>query len=88
VKNKKGKSHLEVDLRDMRPSQISIIHRAISDALDESIFGLEVEKMKLKERIKKMEETLMPLPLISSPLKIVGPTTPAAKLKGSSRLIT
>jgi hypothetical protein len=26
VKNKKGKSHSEVDLRDMRPSQISKIH--------------------------------------------------------------
>jgi hypothetical protein len=30
----------------------------------------------------------MTLPLLSNPLKIVGPTTPTAKLKGSSRLIT
>jgi hypothetical protein len=28
MKNKKGKSHSEVDLRDMQPSQISKIHRA------------------------------------------------------------
>jgi hypothetical protein len=72
----------------MQPSHISRIHRATSDAPDDSIGGLEEENMKLKERIKELEETLMPLPLLSSPLAIVGPTTPAAKLKGSSSLLT
>jgi hypothetical protein len=88
VKNKKGKSHLEVDLRDMRPSQISRIHREIGDALDDSIGGLEVENTKLKERIKELEDSLMHLPLLSSPLIVVRPTTLAAKLKGSSSLLT
>jgi hypothetical protein len=58
------------------------------DALDNSIGGLEAENIKLKERIKELEDALMPLPLISSPLAIVGPTTPATKLKGSSSLLT
>ena len=50
-KNKKGKSHSEVDLQDMRPSQISKIQRATEDTLDNSIDGLEAENVKLKERI-------------------------------------
>jgi hypothetical protein len=41
MKNKKGKYHLEVDLKYMRPSQISRIHRATEDSLDDSIGGLE-----------------------------------------------
>jgi hypothetical protein len=88
VKNKKGKYCSEVDLRAMHPSQISRIHRATGDALDDSIGGLEAENMKLKERIKELEENLMHLPLLDSPLEIVGPTTPIAKLKGSSSLLT
>jgi hypothetical protein len=56
--------------------------------LDDSIGGLEAENTKLKERIKELEETLMPLPLLSSPLAIIGPTMPTAKLKGSSSLLT
>jgi hypothetical protein len=68
-------------------SHISIIHREIGDALDDSIGGLEAKNTKLKERIKELKETLMPLPLII-PLAIVGPTTPAAKLKGSSSSLT
>jgi hypothetical protein len=88
MKNKKGKSRSELDLRDMQPSQISKIHRAIGDALDDSIGGIEAENTKLKERIKELEDALMPLPLLTNHLKIVGPTTPAAKLKGSSILLT
>jgi hypothetical protein len=72
----------------MQPSQISRIHREIDDALDGSIGGLEAENTKLKERIKELEDTLMPLPFLASPLTIIGPTTPAAKLKGSSSLLT
>jgi hypothetical protein len=44
--------------------------------------------MKLKERIKELEDALMPLPLLTNPLKIVRTTIPVAKLKGSSSLLT
>jgi hypothetical protein len=88
IKNKKEKSHLEVDLKDLRPSQISRIHIATRDALDDSIGGLEEENTKFKERIKEWEDALMHLPLISSPLSIVRPTTPIIKLKGSLSLLT
>jgi hypothetical protein len=42
----------------------------------------------LKERIKELEDALMPLPLLSSPLSIVRFTTPIVKLKGYSSLLT
>jgi hypothetical protein len=64
IKNKKGKSHSEVDLRDMQPSHISRIHRPTEYSLDDSIGGLEAKNTKLKERIKELEDTLMPLPLL------------------------
>jgi hypothetical protein len=88
MKNKKGKYRSEVDLRDMRPSQISKIHRANMDALDDSIGDLEAENTKLKERIRELEDALMPLPLLASPLSIVRPTTLVVKLKGYSSLLT
>jgi hypothetical protein len=88
LKNKKGKYRSKVDLRYMQSSQISKIHRSIEDSLDDSIGVLEAENTKLKERIKDLEYSLMPLPLLSSPLSIVKPTTPIVKLKGSSRLLT
>jgi hypothetical protein len=56
--------------------------------LDDSIGGLKEENTKLKERIKELEETLMPLPLLANPLEIVGPTILTTKLKGSSSLLT
>jgi hypothetical protein len=72
----------------MRPSQISKIHRATGDAVNDSIDGLEAENAKLKDKIKELETTLMPLPILSSPLTMVKPTTPDIKLKGSSSLLT
>jgi hypothetical protein len=41
VKNKKGKFCSYINLQNMRPSQISQIHRATGDSLDNSIGGLE-----------------------------------------------
>jgi hypothetical protein len=88
VKNKKEKYRSEVDLINMWPSQISKFHIVIRDSLDDSIGSLEAENMKLKQRIKELGDTLMPLPLLSIPLTIVGPTTPTTKLKGSLSLLT
>jgi hypothetical protein len=87
-KNKKRKYHSKVELKDMRSSQISKIHKEIGDALDDSIDGLEAENAKLKERIRKLENALIPLPILASPLSMVKPTTLAIKLKGSSSLLT
>jgi hypothetical protein len=88
VKNKKGKSHSNMNLRNMHPSQISQIHRATGDALENSISGLEAKNVMLKERIKELEGALMPLPLFAIPLEMIRPTAPAAKLKGSTSLLT
>jgi hypothetical protein len=88
IKNKKGKSCSEVDLKDMRCSQIYKIHRATRDSLSDSIGGLEAENRKLKERIKELEDALMSFPLLCSPFSIVRPTTPIVKLKGYSSLLT
>jgi hypothetical protein len=87
VKNKKGKSRSKVNLRNMRPSQISQIHPTTGDSLDDSIRGLEEENAKLKEKIKELEEALMPLPIPASHLAMIRLTTPAAKLKGSAILL-
>jgi hypothetical protein len=86
-KNKKGNSRLEVDLKDMRPFQISKNHRAIEDALDDSIDGLEAEIVELKERIIELETTLMSRPILETPLTTVKITTPGIKLKGSSSFL-
>jgi hypothetical protein len=87
-KNTKGKSHSEVNLKNMWSSQVSRIHGATNDALDNSIGSLEAENTKLKEMIKELEETLMPLPLLSIPLEIVILSMLVAKIKGSSSLLT
>jgi hypothetical protein len=67
----------------MQPSQISKIHRETGDSID----GLEVENVKLKERIKELENALMPLPILECPLSMVKPNTLSIKLKGSSILL-
>jgi hypothetical protein len=48
---------------------------------------LEAENGKLKERIRELENDLMPFPILESPLSMVKPTTPAIKLKGYSSLL-
>jgi hypothetical protein len=88
VKNKMGKSRLEVNLVNTQPSQISRIHKETGDSLDDSIGCLEAENIKLKEMIKELEEILIPLTLLAIPLAIVGPTTRTTKIRGSSSLLT
>jgi hypothetical protein len=87
-KNKKGKSCSEVDLKDMRLSQIYKIHKETDDSLDDCIDGLEAKNSKLKERIIELEDALMPLPIMARPFSTIKPTTPTIKLKGSSSLLT
>ena len=77
-----------VDLKYMRPSQISKINKATEDALDDSIDGLEVENDNLKEKIKDLETTVMPLPILANALTMIKPTTPGVKFKGSSIFLT
>jgi hypothetical protein len=87
VKNKKGKSRSEVDLANMRSSQICQLHKASGDALHDSIGGIEAENARLKDRVKELEEALIPMPLLVNPLAIAMPATPATNLKGSSSLL-
>jgi hypothetical protein len=42
----------------------------------------------LKDRIKELEGALMPLPLFTTPLAMIEPTTLVKKLKGSASLLT
>jgi hypothetical protein len=88
AKNKNGKSRSEVNLNNKWPFQVSRIHRSTSDSLDDSIGSLKEENTKVKERIKELEETLMPVPLLSIPLEIFRPSMPTARIKGSSILLT
>jgi hypothetical protein len=84
----KGKSQPEVELKYMQPSQISKIHKANGDALDDSVDGLEAKKANLKEKIKELETVLMPLRIFASPLTMIKSTTPDIKFKGSSFFLT
>jgi hypothetical protein len=55
--------------------------------LDDSIDGLEVKNVRLKENIKELETALMPLPIFASPLTMINTTTSGTKFKGSSILL-
>jgi hypothetical protein len=88
VTNKKGKSRTEINFRKMRSSQISRFHRVTGDALDDSIGGIEAENARLNDRVKELEEAFIATPEFASPLAKTVPATPAAKLKGSSSLLT
>jgi hypothetical protein len=81
AKNNKGKSRSKVDLVNMWPSKISRLHRETEDSLDYSIGGIEAENARLRDRVKELEEALIPIPFLSSPLAIAMHSTPAAKLK-------
>jgi hypothetical protein len=62
-KNKKGKSWSTIDTKNMFPSKLSSIHRVTGDALDVSIINMEEENLRLNERVKELEATLMPPPV-------------------------
>jgi hypothetical protein len=87
VKYKKGKSRSEVDLANMWSSQICQLHKVSKDALHDSIGGIEAENARLKDRVKELEEALIPMKLLVNPLEIAMTATPAINLKGSSSLL-
>jgi hypothetical protein len=72
----------------MRPSQISRLHREIEDSLDDSIGFIEADNVRRKGQVKELEEDLIPMRFLSSPLVIAMLATHAVKLKGSSSLLT
>jgi hypothetical protein len=87
VKNKKGKYRSKVHLANMWSSQICQLHNASRYSLHDSIRGIEAKNARLKDRVKELEETLIPMPLLVNPLEIAMPATPAANLKESSSLL-
>jgi hypothetical protein len=79
----------------MLPSKLSSIHKVTGDALDVSIVDMEEENIRLKERIKELEATFMPPPILATPVAMVQPDrilqrTPESslRLKGISSLLT
>jgi hypothetical protein len=87
IKNKKGKSRSDVDLANMRPSQIYQLHTASGEALHDSIGGIETENARLKDRVKELEDAFIPMPLLVNPLAIATLGTPVANVKESSTLL-
>jgi hypothetical protein len=57
----------------MLPSKLSYIHKVTGDALDISIAHMEEENAQFKERIKELEATLMPPPILASPIAMIHP---------------
>jgi hypothetical protein len=72
----------------MRSSQICQLHTATGEALHDSIGGIENENARLKDRIKELEDTFIPIPLLVYPLPIAMPNINAPNVKASSTLIT
>jgi hypothetical protein len=67
TKSKSGKLQSTIDTQNMFPSRLSSIHKVTGDALDFSISNMEEENARLKEKIKELEATLMPPPILASP---------------------
>jgi hypothetical protein len=55
----------------MFPSRLSSIHKFTGDALDVSIENMEEENAQLKEKIKELEATLMPPPILATPITML-----------------
>jgi len=71
TKSKSGKLWSTIDTRNMFPSILSSIHKVTEDALDVSIANMEEENTWLKEKIKELEEILMPPPISASPIAMI-----------------
>jgi hypothetical protein len=61
----------EIDFLRVTPSKIVQLHEATGKALKESICNIEKENLILKEKIKKLETTLIMKPLFVEPLTTI-----------------
>jgi len=94
TKSKSGNFWSTIDTRNMLPYRFSSIHKVTGDALDFSIANMEEENAQLKEKIKELEETLMPPFILASPISMIKlenffqeTRESSARLKGISSLI-
>jgi hypothetical protein len=88
VTNRKGKSRTKINFRKMRPSQISLFNRVTGDAIDDSIGGIEVENVKLKDRAKEFVEAFIATAKFAIPFEKNVHATIVAKIKVSSTLLS
>jgi hypothetical protein len=72
----------------MRSLQTSQFDCVTGDVLNDSIGGIEVENAKLNGRFNELEEAFIATSDFASPLEKTVLATLAAKLKGSSSLLT
>jgi hypothetical protein len=95
-KNKKfqGRSSSEVDLKGLPPLKMAHIHEATSPVLKMLVGDMEYENSILKERIKELENTLIPPPIFASLIatdqpwrNYDGTQESSSKFKGTSSLL-
>jgi hypothetical protein len=70
-KIKRGNFLSTIDTRNMLPSKLSSIHKVTWDALDFSIANMEEENDRRKERLKELEETLIPPPILATRVAMI-----------------
>jgi hypothetical protein len=75
LNNKKvqGKSSLGLELNGVPTYKIIQIHEAMGEYLNMSIDEMENENLTLKERIKELENVLIPPPILSNPITKMKP---------------
>jgi hypothetical protein len=96
AKNKKiqEKWNSEFDFHGVPPSKVIEFHEATGEALKMSIGDIENENSILKDRVRELENALMPPPLFSSPIATIQPLRSlegrpesSSRLKGTSSLL-
>jgi hypothetical protein len=95
-KNKKiqEKWNSKFDFQGVPPSKVMEFHEATGEALKFSIGDIENENAILKDRVRELENALMPPPLFSSPITTIQPLKTlegrpesSSRLKGTSSLL-
>jgi hypothetical protein len=62
VANRKGKSHTDINFREMRSSLISSFHQVTSEIIRDSIGGIETENANLKYHLNEYEQAFIATP--------------------------